>query len=117
MPLFNDLANLLDATADQLDARIINSVMKTAAVSEDPMQNIATAYETAFGAPPTKDILQKIANDPQLLDTFFKLAEHASTPDSLGGPSDRNDSTSTPTSKVDRLKAAENRFENWLRDG
>jgi hypothetical protein len=119
MNSFHKVANLLDQLAAAWEATppAKAPVESKQAAETDPMQTFSETWQGVFGSAPPSEMQAKIAADPNLAETFFKLAERVNRPDSLGGPGDRDDAPPEPQTKAERMKAADARFGNWLANG
>ena len=115
MNLLHKLATLVSTIADHLekDATIISPVNKL----EDNTKSaefLAQSYENTFNKKPDPAFIDKLAKDDEMRSMFLDLIEKNSSVESLGGPADRADEPSTPKTKKEREKQAEDRFGNWI---
>lgn len=128
MNLFHKLAAALDATADHLDAQVLKAAAAPALTAPEPAvaektavkkeaEYLAEAYQAAFGKEPDPVLLDKLAADDTLRETFLKLAEHSGAADTLGGPADRDDAPAEPKTAAERVRRAEDRFGDWILNG
>jgi hypothetical protein len=132
MNLLHKLANVLDATADHLDAQTkvaFQQAMAAPAVSpvapapEEKKANVkgseylSEVYQAVTGSAPDAAVLNKLASDDAMRDTFLKLAEHAAGAESLGGPAEQTDAPEEPKTAEERVRRAGDRFGDWILNG
>jgi len=114
MTFLHKLALVLEAAADELDAKpTITPVANNEKVAEVVEVDFKSIFKTVTGKEPSNDMLEKISSDPELKETFQKMADNLNAAESLGEPSEKHDG-SEPQTKAEKLKVAEERFKSWI---
>lgn len=124
MSLYDQVASVLEKTADLLDAQ---EHEKTAAAREERHKVIAAfaeKYSSATGEDLPDNIIKKLAeSDVDLVEAFQKLASRVDAnaePEDLGEPGDLPDSEPvymTKKAAVEaRSQAADDRLLSWIMD-
>lgn len=100
MTLFVKIAELLETLAAEKDK------IASQPTAPDPL---LTRLEGRVGQVP-ESVRSKLAEDDDLRRILTPILETPETPRALGGPSEKDASDSTPMSKAERLRAAEDQF-------
>lgn len=100
MTILSKVASVLDALADERDARA------SAPAAPDPL---LSRLEERVGSPLPEGVRDKLAQDEDLRKILGPIIEAPEAPRPLGEPSEKS-AASTPLSKEERRRAAEDAF-------
>lgn len=100
MTILTKVANLLDAMADEADAKPVSSG------TPDPL---LARLEARVGAPLPDEVRAKLADDDALRRVLAPIIEAPDPPRPLGEPAEK-EASATPLTKAERRKAAEDEF-------
>lgn len=108
-------AAVLEAAADHFDALESEKVSSVQAERKARIDALANKYAEATGEEMPADIRNKLANsDKDIVELIASVVtKQASTVETLGRPSDRNDEV-VPTSVKEAAELADERFCNWI---
>lgn len=101
MTILSKVASVLDALADEQDAR------PPAETRPDPLLD---RLEARVGTPLSEGLRHKLAEDEELRRVLTPVIEAPESPRPLGEPAEKSATSSTPMSKSERRAEAEQAF-------
>lgn len=105
MTFLSKIAAVLDAVADERDA------LPSVGATPDPL---IARLEARVGAPIPDDVRHKLAEDEELRRVLAPVIEAPEAPRPMGGPSEKSASGTAPLSRDERLRLANQAFEDAI---